>query len=268
MTREPASHRPVPQRPEPPDPALLPRDPATGEALPPTSHPGYYPGYSTLSQSAYWDKTTRGVIAKRVSDPPPRRYFTEDQWRFWQIVFDHLVPQTDRTPEFQIPVLPPLDERLFLNKTDGYRYEGMPKDREAYVVGIDAINAEAQACFNARFLDLPFLQQDQVLENLAKARPTAPKAWKHLPIRRFWQLIMSDAIRGYYAHPFAWDEVGFGGPAYPRAYTRLERGEPEPWEVEETRYEWLAPVMSVSDQAERIEPEDQHQSQSGSGGTH
>ena len=47
-------------------------------------------------------------------------------------------------------------------------------------------------------------------------------------------MIMSDAIDAYYAHPWAWDEIGFGGPAYPRAYTRLERGEPEPWEVEET----------------------------------
>ena len=43
---------------------------------------------------------------------------------------------------------------------------------------------------------------------------------------------MQDALEGYYAHPWAWDEIGFGGPAYPRAYTRLERGEPEPWEVE------------------------------------
>ena len=49
----------------------------------------------------------------------------------------------------------------------------------------------------------------------------------------------ADALEGYYAHPWAWDEIGFGGPAYPRAYTRLERGEPEPWEVEERRYEWV-----------------------------
>ena len=62
----------------------------------------------------------------------------------------------------------------------------------------------------------------------------------------FWQLMMGDASDAYYAHPWAWDEIGFGGPAYPRAYTRLERGEPEPWEVEEKRYEWLAPESAVS----------------------
>lgn len=36
-------------------------------------------------------------------------------------------------------------------------------------------------------------------------------------------------------------------PIFFRAYTRLERGEPEPWEVEEQRYEWLAPEGSLSD---------------------
>jgi hypothetical protein len=51
----------------------------------------------------------------------------------------------------------------------------------------------------------------------------------------------------YYAHPWSWDESGYGGPAYPRAYMRLERGEPEPWEVEECRYEWEAPRAALSD---------------------
>ena len=71
-----------------------------------------------------------------------------------------------------------------------------------------------------------------------------------MSVHRFWQLIMGDAIDAYYAHPWAWDEVGFGGPAYPRAYTRLERGEPEPWEVEEKRYDWLAPEAAASGDVE------------------
>ena len=35
----------------------------------------------------------------------------------------------------------------------------------------------------------------------------------------------------YYAHPYAWDEIGFGGPAYPRGYFALNNGAPEPWET-------------------------------------
>ena len=60
-------------------------------------------------------------------------------------------------------------------------------------------------------------------------------------------MLVSDCCAIYYAHPFAWDEIGFGGPAYPRGYMRLEEGEAEPWEVNENRYDWLAPSDTVSD---------------------
>lgn len=250
------------------DPSLLPRDPGSGEPLTPRPDPGYYPRYSTLSQSAYWDRTTRDLIARRVGDPPQRRFFTAEQFNFWTSVFNHILPQTDRTPDRQIPIVVVIDDRLFENRNAGYRYEDMPPDRDAYVLAIDAINAESRTRFAAGFLHLPYLQQDIVLEGLATSKPTNQAAFKNLPVHRLWQLLVGDACDAYYAHPFAWDEIGFGGPAYPRAYTRLERGEPEPWEVEETRYDWLAPAMSISDNAERVEADDQHQSHHGSGGTH
>ena len=31
-------------------------------------------------------------------------------------------------------------------------------------------------------------------------------------------------------HPWAWNEIGFGGPAYPRGYARLGPGQRESWE--------------------------------------
>jgi hypothetical protein len=52
---------------------------------------------------------------------------------------------------------------------------------------------------------------------------------------------MQDTVQAYYAR----DEIGFGGPAYPRGYMRLKGGKAEPWEVEERRYEWEAPLQSL-----------------------
>jgi hypothetical protein len=158
-----------------------------------------------------------------------------------------LIPQTDRTPDRQIPIVPVVDHRLHTNQTSGYRYENMPQDREAYRLGLEAINAEAKHCYGGDFLLLPHLQQDMVLKAVHDGEPQAAQnIWQEMSVHRFWQFIMNDAIDAYYAHPWAWDEMGFGGPAYPRAYTRLERGEPEPWEVEESRYEWAAPQSAVS----------------------
>lgn len=234
------------------DPSLRPRDPISGEALPQTQQPGYYPGYSTLAQKAFWEETTRKLVVERVTQPPPRRFFTEQQWRFWETVFEHLIPQSDRTPDCRIPLIPGLDQRLHENRTVGYRFDTIAPDREVYTsLGIDAINGEAQVLFGGDFLHLGYLQQDRVIERIHDEKVKAvPDIWKKMAVDRFWQLITGDAVDAYYAHPWAWDEIGFGGPAYPRAYTRLERGEPEPWEVEEQRYEWLAPTSSVSDQVE------------------
>jgi hypothetical protein len=249
------------------DAALCPRDPKTGEALAPRLQPGYYSGFSTLSQSPFWDEATRKVVRKRVEDPPQRKFFAEDAWNFWTVVFSHLIPQTDRIPERQIPIVAVLDHRLAQNETVGYRYEDMPPDRVVYELGIAAIDAEAEHRYSGEFRFLPYRQQDLVLKAIHDGKPEAARdIWKRMSVHRFWQMIMGDAVDAYYAHPWAWDEIGFGGPAYPRAYTRLERGEPEPWEVEETRYEWVAPAAAVSPEVDTTPGG--HQSHHGSGGTH
>ncbi|MDQ6943705.1 MAG: gluconate 2-dehydrogenase subunit 3 family protein, partial [Candidatus Eremiobacteraeota bacterium] len=77
-----------------------------------------------------------------------------------------------------------------------------------------------------------------------------------------------DCAEAYYAHPWAWDEIGFGGPAYPRAYMRLERGEPEPWETNEKRYAWEPPEGSESGAYEPVGGQPEHLGSPGQGGTH
>jgi hypothetical protein len=32
---------------------------------------------------------------------------------------------------------------------------------------------------------------------------------------------MRAVLSAFYAHPWAWNEIGFGGPAYPRGFMRL-----------------------------------------------
>jgi hypothetical protein len=231
------------------DPALRPRNPRTGDAMPEMQQPGYYRGFSTMSQSAFWDAATRALVTRRLEPPFPFKFFNPEQAKFWTAVFNHVIPQTDRTPDYRIPVLVPLDQRLHENRTAGYRFENMPHDRDVYgFLGIEAIDGEAQVRYRGSFLNLPHFQQELVLKAIHDGEPEGGvDIWKRMSVHRFWQLIMTDAVDGYYSHPWAWDEIGFGGPAYPRAYMRLERGEPEPWEVEESRYEWDAPHAAISD---------------------
>ncbi len=231
--------------------------------------PGYYPGFETLSQRKFWDAATRDVVLERVNNVPPIRFFTPEETRLMEAICDRVIPQDDRDPIRRIPIVPRIDERLFLNRLDGYRFEDMPPDQEAYRLGIKAIDEIARHLHNRSFIELAPLEQDLILKSLHDGKPAAAQQiWQKMPVPRFWTLLVQDCVEAYYAHPWAWDEVGFGGPAYPRGYMRLERGEPEPWEVEEQRYEWQPPLPTASDVYEPVAGMEGHQAAQGQGGTH
>ncbi len=250
--------------------ARRPTKPESSQALSPRAQPGYYPGFTTLKQDSFWDAATREVVRKRVHEVPPLRFFTPDQARLMEVLCEHLLPQGDRDTAHRIPVLPFIDERLHEGRTPGYRFESMPPDGEAYRLGLQAIQQMAHANHQRGFLELTWREQDELLKSIhdAKSLAGAEEIWQRMPIQRYWGLVLGDCAEMYYAHPFAWDEIGFGGPAYPRAYTRLERGEPEPWEVEETRYDWIAPNDSVSDPSEDEIATQKEHPPAGQGGTH
>lgn len=225
-----------------------PIDTITGKPLAPRAQPGYYPGYSTLSQQAFWDEATRQLVLARVKQVPPIRFFTPEEIPLMQAVCDRLLPQDDRDEAHKIPVLNYIDERLHNRRIDGYRFENMPPDHEAHRLGLQAIDLIAKHLYNMPFVELGPYDQDYILQTIHDEKPpAAQEIWQKMPTDRFWMLLLQDVLDAYYAHPYAWDEIGYGGPAYPRGYMRLEGGLPEPWEVDEQRYEWKAPPSALSD---------------------
>ena len=124
--------------------------------------------------------------------------------------------------------------------------------------------------FNKPFTELEPLEQDQALKTIHDCNPPAgEEIWQKMSVMHFWMLIMQDVADAYYAHPYAWDEIGFGGPAYPRGYMRLEGGKPEPWETYEQRYGWEPPDSSISGQYSPVGGAAGHKQQTpGQEGTH
>lgn len=244
-------------------------DPKSGKPLAPRRQPGYYPGFSTLGQQAYWDETTRHRVLERVNKALGLRFFNAAEIATMQAVMDRILPQEDRTTDRQIPLLPTLDDRLYANRIEGYRYEDMPSDQDAYRLAARAFEQMAQELHFKPFHELDILEQEELLKSIHDAKPLAAQdLWQKMNIKRFWSLLVSDCCTAYYAHPWAWDEIGFGGPAYPRGYMRLEEGEPEPWEVNEKRYGWNAPANTLSDKEESHDTGGEHQTHPGQGGTH
>jgi hypothetical protein len=246
-----------------------PINPQTGERLPTRAQPGYYPGFSTLSQKEFWDEATRNLVLTRVERIPPIRFFSSEEAELMTAVCNRILPQDDRDDSHKIPVVNSIDERLYQNRIDGYRFEGMPPDQEAYRRGLQGIAQIAQHTYRKSFVDLDPLDQESVLKTVHDGHPPAGhEIWQGLPVHRFWLLLVQDVLGAYYAHPYAWDEIGFGGPAYPRGYMRLEGGEPEPWEVDERRYVWAAPSGSPSAEFTPVGGSSEHKGSPAQGGTH
>ena len=244
-------------------------DPTTGQPLPPLDQPGYYPGFSTLGQKAYWDAATRALVLKRVGPTEPLSFFSPSEAETMFAITERVLPQEDRTVERRIPILAGIDQRLTQNRMDGYRYEDMPSDQEAYRIAAQAFDEMARTLYGKRFHELETMQQEEILKSIHENKPAgAMELWGQMNVERFWALLVGDCASIYYAHPWAWDEIGFGGPAYPRGYMRLEEGEAEPWEVEEQRYAWVPPENTLSGQNEAKGSGAEHQTTPGQGGTH
>lgn len=193
-----------------------------------------FPAYNVLDKhgSPSWNDQTRAVIDKRLHEVPDRRFFTEAEWKILNAVCDRLIPQPDR-PDAPVPIAPFIDEKLFNNRGDGYRYEEMPPMREAWRRGVKAIDEEARSRWGRGFPELPANQQDAVLRAIQYGDARSA-AWQGLPPKRFFKsTLLREVASVYYAHPAAWNEIGFGGPASPRGYVRLGFDRRDSWEAEE-----------------------------------
>ncbi len=195
-----------------------------------------YPDYDVLEtwESPSWNEQTREVIRTRLTEVPERRFFLRDEWETLEAVCSRLIPQPDRLDD-PVPIVPWIDQQLHENQGDGYRYENMLPQREAWRLGIAGIEEESVRRFGTRFADLSPERQDAVLRRIQKG-DVEGEAWETLPPQRFFLHMLLRTVAGiYYSHPAAWSEIGFGGPASPRGYVRLGIDQRDPWEAKERR---------------------------------
>jgi Gluconate 2-dehydrogenase subunit 3 len=192
-----------------------------------------YPGADSLAQRGHWDDATRRVVMDRVHNVPEFRFFDAGQRRTLEALCARVIPQMHRPAERRVPLAPWIDARCANRHSDGFRFDDMPPAEQAWTWGLEGLDQTAQALFGADFGDLGGRRQDHVLEAIRGGDPPG-EVWRRMPAKRWWVYVALRQITGvYYAHPYAWDEIGFGGPAYPRGYLALNFGRPEPWEARE-----------------------------------
>jgi hypothetical protein len=184
---------------------------------------GRFPGFDVLDEVDHWDDVTAGVVLARLDPQPEVSFFTVAEQATAAPLFDQLLGQ-DREPK--VPVLLLVDRRLALGQTDGWHYEDMPRDGDAWRQTLGALDDEARTCHGGRFHQLTWEQQGALVQAVHDS-----KHWHGLPGAKVWSLWTRYTSTAFYSHPWAWNEIGFGGPAYPRGYKALGVGKREGWEV-------------------------------------
>src|ERR671915_671219 len=116
-----------------------------------------YPGYDVLDRwsSPDWDDQTRAAVRRRLEEVPPVRFFTEHEARTLAAVAERIVPQPDRSEAEKVPIVPWIDEKLYEDRRDGYRYEDLPPQQKAWRMGLEGINESARILFDGKeFIDI------------------------------------------------------------------------------------------------------------------
>ncbi len=196
---------------------------------------GKYPGYDVLSKwsGPSWNAKTRHVITRRLAIAPEPAFFTTDEFETVGAIAARIVPQPATRPPSPVAAL--VDRRLHESMMDGYRVPGMPRDGEAWRIGLRALNAEAEYAYAEPFAALAGELQDALLRRTEAGELSAPEWGSLSPKDFFRKRLARDIVLAYYAHPTAWSEIGFGGPASPRGYVRLDFNERDPWEAAEAK---------------------------------
>ena len=188
---------------------------------------GRYGDYDVLREVDHWDEVTRRIVLDRVANVPPFRFFDEGEQEILTELCDLMTAQ-DGEP--RIPVLAYVDEKLYENDGDGYQYFDLPSDQEVWRRAARGLDDEG-------FLLLDEAGRRDLIDRFSKGELFGG-AWATLNVKRAFSIVTRDVCECFYSHPWAWNEIGFGGPAYPRGYAAFgnpDLGEREHWEAAEQR---------------------------------
>jgi hypothetical protein len=194
-----------------------------------------YPGYNVLNKrnSPSWNDKTREVVDARLAiDPEFHRFCDEVEWRALCAVCDQIIPQPAHHST-KAPLAAMIDQKLYTREGEGYRDARLPELSQAWRIGLAAIDAEAAVEGGKPFCELTDAQQRTVLLKIQNGK-VASSAWERLPPQLFFsKRLLHDVVTAYCAHPACWNAIGFGGPASPRGYVRMNFDRRDPWEAAE-----------------------------------
>jgi hypothetical protein len=189
---------------------------------------GRYRGFDVLDSVEKWDDVTAGVVLARLARPGELAFFTPQEEGIAGPLLDLLL---DQDAEPRVPVLQLIDTRLATGETDGWHYDDLPEDSQAWRDTLAFLNRDALEHFHGRSFAHLISDEQAALLQAVQDLASHDKPWHGWSATHVWSLWTRYACTAFYSHPWAWNEIGFPGPAYPRGYLNPGVNARERWEV-------------------------------------
>jgi hypothetical protein len=188
-----------------------------------------YPGFNVLSQVKEWDPHTRDIVLKRLGPFPELKYLTPEETQMLKTIASHIV--YDNREAILNYVIHHLDQTLSSDIGESERKPKTPPAKDLIRQGLSALNKAAQKMAQKPFTWLDTASQFKIIASLQTETVEPIPEWKRIPPKGLFKKLAGMIISAYYSHPTIWSEIGYGGPAYPRGYVRIEPGLTDPWEA-------------------------------------
>ncbi|KQT85466.1 gluconate 2-dehydrogenase subunit 3 family protein [Aurantimonas sp. Leaf443] len=163
------------------------------------------PDYEAFIASDRVSPRLRAILEERAR-PDDAAYrpktMTDRQFETLRAVLSRLIPQEGPQP---IDLAARLDTMMAQETGNGWRYEALPTDPDAYRGGLDTLDALA-------FRELGPQAGDALLERLQAGEETGgPGPFTAAQMKLWFEELRSDAVRLYVAHPATMARIGYSG---------------------------------------------------------
>ncbi|HEY5429927.1 MAG TPA: gluconate 2-dehydrogenase subunit 3 family protein [Solirubrobacteraceae bacterium] len=171
-----------------------------------------------MDNAGNWDDATRRVVQARLEPLEPLRFFSADEEPSLRALCD---VTTAQDVEPRVPVAEMVDDKLASGRLDGYRYANMPRDPDTWRLVLRGLDETASERHQAGSFAACDTQAREAIVSAFSKGELSGGAWDELDVSRAWSVCMRAVLAAFYSHPWAFNEIGYGGPAYPQGYMRL-----------------------------------------------
>ena len=171
----------------------------------------HYPSGTVINllQTDFVLPQTKQVLIQRLNTPVVTKpsFFSEAEFTTLQALCNCLLPQSPERKDW-IDIAGIFDtNNKHGNSGNGWRYNAMPPDAQAYRQGLQAIEQSAQNRYGKAFQHLNEKEQHELLTAVQNGTVQSG-LWKTLPSQLFFEEIFSLLTEIYYSHPVGREEIG------------------------------------------------------------